>query len=152
MPAPTPPWRPSSRVSKTPTLSHRRQNKNPALASKIAQMSIPLRPLVSLADGSPHPAFPYTILNYWLLTASQLDDLAHFYHQRTPSEHTYRYPCPVLWRTDASLEEKRRRIGRFIGLRGCDSPAVTEETIREEIRRARFKAEEDEMFNKKRGY
>lgn len=53
-----------------------------------------------------------------------MDDLAHFYHQRTPSVYTQHYPCPVdkEWRCDATLEEKRRRIGRFIGLRGCESP------------------------------
>jgi hypothetical protein len=119
-------------------------------------MAIGLRPLVSLTEGCPHPAFPRTLLNYWLLTSSQLDDLAHFYHQRTPSFYTYRYPCPVTWRNDATLEEKRRRIGRFIGLKGCESPnpvGLSEEEVQEELRKAREKNEEEELFSKKRrGY
>jgi len=56
----------------------------------------------------------------------------------------------VEWRTDATLEEKRRRIGRFIGLRGCESPVRvrTEEDIMGEVRDARLR-EEDEMFQRK---
>jgi hypothetical protein len=48
------------------------------------------------------------------------------------------------------LEEKRRKIGRFIGLRGCESPirVRTEEEIMEDARRARL-AEEDEMWRRK---
>ncbi|EPE29226.1 beta-xylosidase [Glarea lozoyensis ATCC 20868] len=137
-------------------LSSRLQKKSPLFAAKLEQMAISLRPLVSLTQGEAHPDFPYTLLNYWLLTSSQLDDLAHFYHQRTPSTWTYRYPCPVTWRTDATLEEKRRRIGRFIGLKGCDSPTpigLTEEQVQEEVRKAREKNEEEEMFaRKRRGY
>ncbi|CAG8952606.1 hypothetical protein HYFRA_00009712 [Hymenoscyphus fraxineus] len=134
-------------------LLSRRQTTNPLLTQKVQQMAIPLRPLVSLTDGTPHPAFPYTLLSYWLLTSAQLDDLAHFYHQRTPCVWTERYPCPVVWRTDASMEEKRRRIGRFIGLRGCESPVLSEEDIRREVREARWREEEEEMWGRKRrGY
>lgn len=48
------------------------------------------------------------------------------------------------------LEEKRRKIGRFIGLRGCESPIrlLTEDEIMEEARRVRL-AEEDEMWRRK---
>lgn len=61
------------------------------------------------------------------------------------------------WRSDASLEEKRRRIGRFIGLRGCESPVgegevvkvQSEEEIDREVRERRWKDEEDEMFRRK---
>lgn len=51
---------------------------------------------------------------------------------------------------DATLEEKRRRIGRFIGLRGCDSPVTvkTEEEIMREVRDARA-CEEDEIMRRK---
>jgi hypothetical protein len=72
-----------------------------------------------------HPAFPRTLLAFWLLTDAQLDDLAHFYHQRTPGPWTRQYPCPVHWprgRGAMGIEEKRRKLGRFIGLRGCESP------------------------------
>jgi len=97
-----------------------------------------------------HPVFPSILLNFWLLTSEQCDELAHFYHQRTPSEWTRHYPCPVEWRTDATLEEKRRRIGRFIGLRGCESPVnvQSEEEIVQEVRNARS-SEEDEMWRRK---
>ena len=49
-----------------------------------------------------------------------------------------------------SLEEKRRKIGRFIGLRGCETPIRlrTEDELMEDARRARL-AEEDEMWRRK---
>lgn len=48
------------------------------------------------------------------------------------------------------LEEKRRRIGRFIGLRGCETPirVKTEDEIMEEARRARI-AEEEDVWRRK---
>jgi hypothetical protein len=57
----------------------------------------------------------------------------------------------VEWRTDATLEEKRRKIGRFIGLRGCESPLrlQSEEDIIREVRQARA-TEEDENTRKMR--
>ncbi|CZR50524.1 uncharacterized protein PAC_00397 [Phialocephala subalpina] len=139
-----------------------RQAANPVLAVKIQQLALPLAPLVRLTTGEVHPSFPPTLLNFWLLTSAQLDDLAHFYHQRTPSVYTRHYPCPVdrEWRIDATLEEKRRRIGRFIGLSGCESPVLSEEErterelkrqreIEREVMDSRWRAEEDEMFKRK---
>ena len=34
------------------------------------------------------------------------------------------YPAPVVtrWERDGEIEGKRRRFGRFVGLRGCESP------------------------------
>jgi hypothetical protein len=124
-------------------------SRNPKLRAKIAQMALPLAPLVRLTTGEIHPAFPETILQYWLLTDSQLEELAHFYHQRTPCEFTQYYPKPIPWSCNLTLEEKRRRWGRFIGLRGCDTPPVikTEEEIWEEARRARLV--DDEMWRRK---
>jgi len=120
------------------------------LAAKIAQMALPLAPLVRVTAGDVHPLFPGTILNYWLLTSDQLDDLAHFYHQRTPCALTWHYPCPVDWKADLTLEGKRRKFGRFIGLRGCETPIIvkTEEEIEEEARRARVDEEEEIMTRK----
>jgi hypothetical protein len=113
-------------------------------------MALPLAPLVRLTTGEVHPAFPPTLLNFWLLTSKQLDELAHFYHQRTPSVWSAHYPCPVTWGGDLTLEEKRRKIGRFIGLRGCESPIKTEEMIAEEVRRkAVLQEEEEEMLRRK---
>jgi hypothetical protein len=102
-------------------LSSRLQKKSPLFAAKLQQMAISLRPLVSLTHGEAHPDFPYTLLNYWLLTSSQLDDLAHFYHQRTPSIWTYRYPCPVTWRKFEKLESRMRRKRCLQGREGDTS-------------------------------
>ena len=113
------------------------------------------------------PAPP--ILNFWLLTDDQLEDLAHFYHQRTPGPWTRHYPCPVPWSSSMGLEDKRRRIGRFIGLRGCETPVVrdaemaegegwdrrfkSEEELLEEARRARIAYENgEEAMRRKMGW
>jgi hypothetical protein len=124
---------------------HRRVAKNPELALKLQHMALPLSPLVQLGTGAVHPYFPATVLNFWLLTDAQLDALALFYHQRDPGPLTAHYPCPVTWRPGLSIEEKRRKMGKFIGLRGCESPILlkTEEEILAEARRARLATEED---------
>ena len=130
--------------------SQRRLAKNPNLARKLEQMALPLAPLVQLTTGAIHPAFPTTVLNFWLLTNEQLEDLAHFYHQKTPCPWTVQYPCPITWNSNLPLEEKRRKMGKFIGLRGCESPILlkTEEEIMEDARRARMAADE-EMWRRK---
>lgn len=102
-------------------LPSRRNAKNPALDNKIRQMELRLAPLVQLTSGQVHPAFPSTLLNFWLLTDDQLDQLAHFYHQRKPCQWTRHYPCPITWGEGLTIEEKRRKIGKFIGLRGVSS-------------------------------
>ena len=128
-----------------------------AFQQKLDQMRLTLAPLVQLTSGEIHSAFPSTLLSFWLLTDQQLEQLASFYHQRTPCPWTSRYPCPVSWpREGLSVEDKRRKIGRFIGLRGCESPVVraylkTEEEIAEDARRARL-AEEEEVRRKMRWY
>ncbi|KPM39500.1 hypothetical protein AK830_g7092 [Neonectria ditissima] len=123
---------------------HRRQAKNPGLARKLEQMALPLAPLVQLTTGDIHPAFPTTVLNFWLLTDGQLESLAQFYHQKTLGPWTGQYPCPIIWNSSLSLEEKRRKMGKFIGLRGCDSPILLKtEEIQAETRRARLAADEE---------
>lgn len=127
------------------TIRRRRpRTRNPALAAKIAQMRLPLSPLVRLDDGRMHPWFPTSVLRYWLLTDEQCEALASFYHQRSPGPWSMHYPCPIKWNSHCSLEEKRRRIGQFIGLQGCDSPIKlkTEEEIAEDARRAVIEEEE----------
>ena len=151
---------------------------HPTLKRTLHHLRRPLAPLVSITTGTSHPSFPPTLLHYHLLTAAELDVLAHYYHQRTPSEHSFGYPLPVLgrwhapsscapssptWSTDATAscfspsssssastteqnllqqvgiivsdgvardekqtEAKRRRFGRFCGLRGCESPGMEE--------------------------
>ncbi|KAK2626705.1 hypothetical protein QTJ16_003880 [Diplocarpon rosae] len=127
------------------------RNRNPALEAKIKQMALPLAPLVRLTTGEVHPVFPCTLLSFWLLTSDQCDELANFYHQHIPNMYTRHYPCPVEWRSDATLEEKRRRIGRFIGLRGCESPVrlLSEEEILANVRMERERALEEERLGGK---
>lgn len=137
-------------------------SRNPALAHKIKQMALPLSPLVQLTTGNVHPDFPATVLHFWLLTDAQLESLASFYHQAKPCPWTTQYPCPIRWKSDATLEEKRRRMGRFIGLRGCEAPVAapapvmmhqqqtlkTEEEIAREARQAALAADEEALRRK----
>ncbi|KAI1779984.1 hypothetical protein F4818DRAFT_160902 [Hypoxylon cercidicola] len=135
----------------TPTLiGSRRAANSEAFQTKLQQMALPLAPLVQLTTGEVHPAFPGTLLNFWLLTDAELEALAHFYHQRTPCRWTFHYPCPIAWASDMPLEEKRRRIGRFIGLRGCETPirVRSEQELQEEARRARA-VDDEEMWRRK---
>lgn len=136
--------------------------RNPKLAHKLRQMALPLSPLVQLTTGTVHPNFPATVLHFWLLTNDQLESLASFYHQTRPSPWSSQYPCPVRWRSDVPLEEKRRRMGRFIGLRGCEpssgpgSPrfsaallaSKSEEELMREIRLAAMTNDEEAIRRK----
>lgn len=96
-----------------------------SLKDKIRDLSYPLAPLVQVTTGYVHPAFPGVLLNYWLLTSDELDSLMEFYHQKGGSALMLQYPLPVGWEEDMPLERKRRRFGRFIGLRGCETPMKT---------------------------
>ncbi|KAI1501764.1 hypothetical protein F5X99DRAFT_408783 [Biscogniauxia marginata] len=152
---------PSRSMPAPSQLGPRRAAKNAAFREKLRQMALPLAPLAQLTTGAVHPAFPGTLLNFWLLTDGELEELAHYYHQRTPSRYTLHYPCPIAsWSSDLPLEEKRRKIGRFIGLRGCQTPPPpppppqqqqqqqlrprSEAELLDEARRARIAAEEEE--------
>jgi hypothetical protein len=54
------------------------------------------------------------------------------------------YPCPVSWPPGLSIEEKRRKLGRFIGLRGCETPVVvTGEELREGVVEMMERSEEE---------
>lgn len=138
-------------LSPGPSLTTKKSARSPAFAKKLSEMALPLAPLVQLTTGRVHPSFPSTLLRFWLLTDAELEGLAHFYHQRTPCRWTFHYPCPVAWDQGLALEEKRRRIGKFIGLRGCETPVRvrSEDEIMEEARRAREREEEDEVWRKK---
>lgn len=129
------------------------QHRHPTLLTRrLTHLSTKLHPLLSITTGLPHPSFPRTLLHYHLLTSAELDELAHYYHQRTPSDFSLGYPAPVVARwhiaagnNDEQQEEverilrevgmmgqgkvegtaeKRRRFGRFVGLRGCESPTA----------------------------
>ncbi|TLS28345.1 hypothetical protein PpBr36_00203 [Pyricularia pennisetigena] len=150
----------SSAPCPSAALSQRRAARNPALAQKLAQMALPLAPLVQLTTGRVHPAFPATLLSFWLLTDDELESLASFYHQRTPSHLSHFYPCPVSWSSDLPLEEKRRKLGKFIGLRGCDSPSTADvilarsaEELMDDARRAAgTEDDDDEALRRKFGF
>lgn len=105
----------------------------------IDHLRAPLVPLISVTNGLAHPQFPKSLLQYHLLTHEQLDSLACWYHQVFPPvEETFKYPAWVpAWTSlpcppgvagpnldPVDLETKRRRWGRFIGLRGCESPTT----------------------------
>ncbi|KAH7110967.1 hypothetical protein EDB81DRAFT_831407 [Dactylonectria macrodidyma] len=94
--------------------------KNPDLATKLEQMARRLFPFVELDQGLVHPAFPKTVLSFWLLTDEQLESLAQFYHQKIPNRYTDLYPCKITWRHNMSREEKRCEMGKFIGLLARD--------------------------------
>ncbi|KIW54108.1 hypothetical protein PV05_06492 [Exophiala xenobiotica] len=147
----------------------------------VEHLRAPLVPLISVTNGLPHPSFPTSLLQYHLLTHNQLDSMARWYHQvEPPVDETFMYPAWIpAWTSmhpsgaprnavldeeapghhsahdgDVDLETKRRRFGRFIGLRGCESPASTgpegespDELARRmerEWRRAIERADEDE--------
>lgn len=119
------------------------QSRNHEIRARVAHLSRPLVPLVSVRDGRSHPAFPTSILQYQLLTHEQLDGLARWYHQTGDAgEERWLYPKPIspgkAWigeeettDTVVDLQTKRRRWGRFIGLRGCETPEGDDESIEE---------------------
>ena len=91
-------------------------SRNPEFIDMLHFLSQPLSPLVQVASGLGHPAFPRTILQFCLLTDAQLESMAYFYHQAELSRWTMQYQCPVEWRSDLPLVEKRHKFGEFIGL------------------------------------
>lgn len=128
--------------------SQEQKRRQQHLRSNIEHLSSTLVPLISVHSGLSHPDFPRSLLQYHLLTHSQLDSLARHYHQTLDAgPERWLYPCPIGWGkawcgsnppiSIASLQEdtnhrkrlvdlntKRRRLGRFIGLKGCESPSA----------------------------
>lgn len=114
--------------------------RNPELAEKISQMRLTIAPIVHVQTGQPGPNFPPMMLNLFLLTEAQLDQLAHFYSQSTPDVFTNQYPQTMDWsksflEINKSLPEncrlnelervkvKMRMFARFIGMRGAETPS-----------------------------
>ncbi|KAF7506940.1 hypothetical protein GJ744_011071 [Endocarpon pusillum] len=139
--------------------THRPQPSQPTLSYShaLSHLSTRLVPLISVTTGLPHPAFPRSLLQYHLLTHTQLDELAVYYHQVVPAvRETDKYPVSIPGWVDrhgeetgaeeeeedggqekVSLETKRRRWGRFLGLRGCESPVRDAVDLAEVARRER---------------
>jgi hypothetical protein len=164
------------------TLSSQQNNLNlPAYANAVSHLRTPLVPLISVTTGFSHPQFPRSLLQYHLLTHDQLDSLARWYHQtEPPMEESWMYPAWIppytrraTWQatgftnntaidSDTAMEgvtltTKRRRWGRFIGLRGCESPEGMDADEQESLvarmerdwRRAMERAREEDMMREK---
>jgi hypothetical protein len=117
-------------------------SRKPRLAEKIAQMRLTIAPIVHVSSGLPPPQFPSTMLELFLLTEDQLDAMAHYYSQITPSAATYMYPQTMDWnrpllnnpKDSGTLPEncnlsdyerlrvKMRMFAKFIGMRGAETP------------------------------
>jgi hypothetical protein len=114
--------------------------RNPALAQKISQMRLKIAPIVHVQSGIPPPQFPSTILELFLLTEDQLDAMARYYSQSTPSALTHCYPQTMDWNKSLltkgksipeecklsdyeRLKVKMRMFARFIGMRGAETPS-----------------------------
>ncbi|KAL2854264.1 hypothetical protein BJY01DRAFT_243792 [Aspergillus pseudoustus] len=131
---------PTSSDIQTTLLSNATQNSHdsntihphPDFHPTLDRLARPLHPLISVTTGLAHPSFPKSILAYNMLTSCELNDLAiHFHQVYPPTRETFRYPLPVKpWvatngfvrELGVDVEVKRRRFGRFIGLKGCESP------------------------------
>ncbi|KAK3047703.1 hypothetical protein LTR09_010961 [Extremus antarcticus] len=71
--------------------------RNSVLAKKIATLQLRLAPLVPLPSGPPHPSFPKSLMTFHLLTEDELDSIASYYHQSTPSIWSNHYPSNMNW-------------------------------------------------------
>ncbi|PKY06993.1 Arabinanase/levansucrase/invertase [Aspergillus campestris IBT 28561] len=125
---------------------------HPSFHPVLRHLRTPLCPLVSSTTGLQHPDFPKNLLSFHLLTSAQLDNLARHFHQVWPPlPATTSYPVMVqAWlgldgEVQVDLSTKRRRFGRFIGLRGCESPVRDRapETAWSSSKRPKAKAESE---------
>jgi hypothetical protein len=118
------------------------KDRNPELSEKISQMRLTLAPLVHTETCQPPPDFPTTLLQLFLLTEEQLDIMARFYSQSTPSALTTSYPSTMNWNKEflakpttytnvpddcrlTNIERhmiKMRMFAKFIGMRGAETP------------------------------
>lgn len=65
------------------------------------------------------------MLNFWLLSEAEIDEIARYYSQVEPDPYTLLYPHPMNWddevfkRMDETMRVfmKRRELALFIGLR-----------------------------------
>ncbi|KAI9682877.1 MAG: hypothetical protein M1829_006311 [Trizodia sp. TS-e1964] len=141
---------PTSPISSTSSTSSEqlKGRHSPAFLAKLDHMRLQIAPLLQITSGAIPHQFPPTLLNYWLLTEAELDELAHFYHQRTPSAYSGCYPKRIAWDRTASLGVKRRKFGKFIGFRNCDTP-VEETAAAQDAARRRLRQEDDDLIKYK---
>lgn len=132
-------------------------NFHPDFIALLRHLEFRLSPLVNCVTGEAHPDFPATMLAYNLLTHEQCDALCRHFHQVWPPvPETAEYPVLIRpwigskFEALMDLDTKRRRIGQFIGLKGCDSPVYEAwEDLQEEVEE--FEVEVDEMDDTLRG-
>jgi hypothetical protein len=129
------------RITKSPKIHLRPKPRaiNPELAEKISQMRLSIAPIVHVETGLPPRDFPSTMLSLFLLTEPQLDSMARYYNQSSPSALTFAYPAVMEWdksflSDDPSLPDecrlsglerlkiKMRMFAQFIGMRGTEMP------------------------------
>nr|POE89093.1 hypothetical protein CFP56_78676 [Quercus suber] len=60
-----------------------------------------------MPSGPPHPAFPTTLLAFYLLSEAELDSMMSYYHQTTPGPWSLEYPCPINWDKDFLAKRSR---------------------------------------------
>ena len=86
-----------------------------AFYERVGHLRIKLAPLASLSHATVHPDFPETILHYHLLTEEQLDALARFYDQCSPTTLTKMYPACMNWDKTflASLDDSSIRVSKI---------------------------------------
>lgn len=113
----------------TPIRLQNSENFHPDFLALLRHLEARLSPLVSCDTGKTHPDFPATMLAFNLLTHEQCDALCRHFHQVWPPvRETGQYPVPIRpwigsqFEAMMDLDTKRRRIGQFIGLSGCESP------------------------------
>jgi len=106
-------------------------------------MRLKIAPIVHVETGIAPSPFPRTMLQLFLLTEQQLDNMAAYYSQTipepTPTSLAFAYPETMDWNraflsADPTLPEncklsdlerlkvKMRMFARFIGMRGAETP------------------------------
>ncbi|KAI9669740.1 MAG: hypothetical protein M1831_007436 [Alyxoria varia] len=133
-PPPQTATRPTLKPTPPSQLLDRRRRRHRDLLLTVTRLTFKLAALHPMPWGPPHPHFPRNLLNFLLLTDAELDSLARYYHQSDFSVWTYAYPETVNWDLEwlahlresrgkeAEVDVKRRKFGKFIGLRGCETP------------------------------
>jgi hypothetical protein len=92
-------------------------DRDPDLRAKFELMARKIEPFVQIGTGDVHPDFPSSVLAFNLMNEAQLDAVAEFYHQaQAGGPYWLQYPCPVYWRKDMEVADKRTLMGNFIGI------------------------------------
>ncbi|KAB2577727.1 hypothetical protein DBV05_g3477 [Lasiodiplodia theobromae] len=134
-------------------------DKSEAFARKLSSLRLKIMPIYPMPSGPPHKDFPQTMLQFYLLTEEQLDSMAAYYSQSIVNEWTSQYPSVMAWDADffadpalpeaERIKSKLRKFGKFIGLRGCDTP-IEETAMQIRFAEARITREIEQAKEAKR--